>query len=164
MTNADFKEAATTISEGFTTFLTGLNNAFDGTRSVRRMKKILKALKKGNVGKLMKGVSGFVDAIVKLASAGIPLYDDNGKEIGKQPLNNEVFVASATVLANGFAAFLSKLEDEFGGSGRQSKRLKKIIKRLSKAGIDKLMGSISSFIEPVMQIASGYIEVNGKSI
>lgn len=164
MTNADFKEAASTISEGFTTFLIGLNNAFDGTRAIKRIKKILKALKKGNVGKLMKGVSGFVDAIVKLASAGIPLYDDNGKEIGKQPLNNEVFTASATVLANGFAAFLSKLEEEFGGSGRQSKRLKKLIKRLSKAGIDKLMGSISSFIEPVMQIASGYLEVNGKSI
>ena len=164
MTTADFKEAASIISEGFTAFLVGLNNAFDGTRAIKRIKKILKALKKGDVGKLMKGVSGFVDAIVKLASAGIPLYDENGKEIGKQPLNNEVFTASATVLANGFAAFLSKLEEEFGGSGRQSKRLKKLIKRLSKAGIDKLMGSISSFIEPVMQIASGYLEVNGKSI
>lgn len=164
MTNADFKEAASTISEGFTAFLVGLNNAFDGPRAIKRIKKLLKALKKGNVGKLMQGVSGFVDAIVKLASAGIPLYDENGKEIGKQPLNNEVFTASATVLANGFAAFLSKLEEEFGGSGRQSKRLKKLIKRLSKAGINKLMGSISSFIEPVMQIASGYLEVNGKSI
>jgi hypothetical protein len=142
MTNTDFKEAASTLSEGFTTFLIGLNDAFNGSRSVKRMKKILKALKKGNVGKLMQGVSGFVDAIVKLASAGIPLYDDKGKEIGKQPLNTEVFVASATVLANGFAAFLSKLEEEFGGSGRQSRRLKKLIKRLSKAGIDTLMGSI----------------------
>lgn len=164
MSNADFKEAASTISDGFTTFLMGLNNAFNSNRSIRRMKRILKALKKGNVGQLMQGVSGFVDAIIKLASAGIPLYDDKGKEIGKQPLNTELFVTSATVLANGFAAFLSKLEDEFGGRGRQSRRLKKLIKRLSKAGIDTLMGSISSFIDPVMQIASGYIEVNGKSI
>jgi glycosyltransferase involved in cell wall biosynthesis len=115
---------------------------YDWRFAIKRIKKLLKALKKGNVGKLMQGVSGFVDAIVKLASAGIPLYDDKGKEIGKQPLNTEVFVASATVLANGFAAFLSKLEEEFGGSGRQSRRLKKLIKRLSKAGIDTLMGSI----------------------
>jgi len=150
----DFTKAAVNLSVSFATFLKLLNGAFVSGPNAAKMYVVIKALTKGGVVELMKGLSLFVDAVMKLATMQIPVqWDKNGRPIQYKHLKPSAFKNAAINIAKGFASFLKILNNSFV-EGPGAARMYIVLKALTKGGIVELMTAISSFTNTVLKLAT----------
>lgn len=158
ITNEMLGAAANTITTYFKTFMDGL------TENANKMSiwsaVVLNAMGEG-VGSLMNGLSGFVDAIVKMANGTITLKVGD-KEYVRKITNTEMTDAAKNVTTY-FNTFLVNL----GNSAEKlSYKGANVIEQLGK-GITPVMNSVGQFVNAILTVAAGtvtYTDKKGKQI
>lgn len=158
ISDVDFTNAANAISGAFKTFLEGL---IEKTQTMNvTTGRALKYLSKSIVP-IMQGVSGFVDAILKLAVGQVHIgeedYIDENGEHRTRPKYVEVtdamFEDAASKITEQFGAFIDKLKEELNNMQPQTSAM---IKQLGQ-GLGPILSSISSYVDAIMKFAGGYI-------
>lgn len=155
---SDFSSAAEAIIKQFTDFISKL---ITNTKDLEWTQAV--AIKKLGEGlmPIMNSISGFVDAILKLAVHQVYVgeedyIDKDGNHQTRRKyveVTDLMFIKSAVSLGILFELFLSQLLKETANlSGYQAD----VIKKLGE-GLGPIMNTISSFIDAIMKFASGYI-------
>lgn len=150
--------AANTITTYFTKFMKAL------TENAKDMSiwstVVLNAMGEG-VGSLMNGLSGFVDAIIKMASGTITLKVGDKEYVRK--ISNREMQNAALNVTRYFNVFLENL-------GKSAEKLSykgaNVIEQLGK-GITPVMNSVGQFVNAILTVAAGtvtYTDKNGKQI
>lgn len=145
-TNDMYKEAAITLGNNFKSFLKELiyqadamsGDAEDGLEAI------------GNsIAPIMQGIGAFADSIFKLASGTyIDRYDvyGEGKDMKTVPhytkIPNDAYKKAASVLAEGFTAFVSILKDKLAPISSDAED---VIEDLTEGGLADLMKTFSQW-------------------
>ena len=149
---ADYRNAAAALNEGFGTFIRML------AQESSRLKEIAKVADE-DLGEmmipLMQSTSYFADAIIKLATQQIPVYDENGRQTGFKPVPKDTYTTAATVLSGGFSTFIISLAAAARLMGDDSEDA---IESLSQAMLP-LMQSTTYFADAIIKLASQQIPV-----
>lgn len=166
MKETEFVTAATNLITAFTAFINNLTTGLDTLTNLDGTKKILKTLfprnkkRSGGIGNVIRALSDFVDVIQKMASLNVPdKWDKDGNPIHYKKLENKDFINAAITLSLAFGIFVATLGTQFGTI---DKNARKAIKKLS-GPLQKLMTGITDFINPIMQLAAGHIQIGEKT-
>ena len=156
MTNAEFTDAAITLSGAFTTFMNTLYNEFNSKEKLDIIKKILKTFKSGNVGDLMVAIGSFSKAIVDFASLRVPdKWNKDGIAIHYTKLTNKDFTNAAITLASAFATFITTLQSDLEEDSKKIPALLKLFKSDDENTIIGLIDAVSHCIDPLAKLAAG---------
>ena len=151
---AKFTEAAVSVSLNFGIFLIALAEGMKSLdyRTVDAMNSIRKS-----IAPVMKGVSSFVDAIVKLASAQIPdNWDSEGKPIHFKEISKTEYENAAKVIAEQFGVFLKQITSSFT-SGWFITTTDDALEAIAES-IGPVMEGITKWVDAIYKLASGVIE------
>jgi len=147
---ADYRNAAAALNEGFGTFIRMLAENAGNLKEIAR-------IADEDLGEmmipLMQSTSFFADAIIKLATQQIPQYDENGKQTGFKPVPKETYTTAAGVLAGGFGMFITSLAQAAKEMGDDSEDA---IEALSEAMLP-LMQSTTYFADAIIKLATQQI-------
>ena len=156
MTNAEFTDAAITLSGAFTTFMNTLYNEFNSKEKLDIIKKILKTFKSGNVGDLMVAIGSFSKAIVDFASLRVPdKWNKDGIAIHYTKLTNKDFTNAAITLASAFTTFITTLQSDLEEDSKKIPALLKLFKSDDENTIIGLIDAVSHCIDPLAKLAAG---------
>lgn len=156
MTNAEFTDAAKTLSSAFTKFMNTLYDEFNSKEKLDIIKKILKTFKSGNVGDLMVALGSFSKAIIDFASLRVPdKWNKDGVAIHYTKLTNEDFANAATTLASAFATFITELQSKLEKNSKKIPDLLKLFKSDDENTIIGLIDAVSHCIDPLAKLAAG---------
>ena len=156
----DFSAAAKSVVIWFNVFLRVLGESMAQLQpeQVETMESISKVMKP-----LMKGVSSFVDSILKLATGRyVDSYDKNGKPIYKT-VSKEMYGDAASTLVSSLTTFIVGLRDGLNGIAPEAEE---VLMHLSKGGLKDLMVGLSNFSKVISDnlfVIEGY-DKNGKPI
>lgn len=126
---------------------------------------IKSSIKVAAIGKsiqpVISSISQFVDVIQKMASMKIAdEWDENGKPTHYMRLNPELFKNAAVNLSKAFSVFVTELGKAFTTI---DKKARKNMKKLS-GPITEIIKGVVTLIEPLIQIASGKIQVGNEVV
>lgn len=168
MTNDEFKNAATTLSQSFGTFIDEMLKGFgyDSANAIR-MALIMDALfptslggliNKPSIKELFMSLNKFVDVIQKTANMQmVDSYDKDGKPIYKK-MSDADFKSAATTLSTAFSTFVTELLAGFGYKSQNAKLMKEIMDALfptslggliDKPSIKDLFNSLGVFVDVI---------------
>lgn len=149
-----FENASTTLTNGFKTFLTGINESFSGDLkniSTRVIENLVVTMIP-----LMNVMSMYVDSVVKLSTAQvIEKYDNNGKPVYKQldfSENGDGYKA-ATALSTLFNSFVTNLVTE---TNKLKINNTNAMKALSESMMPLMMG-VSSFADAIVKLGTSMV-------
>lgn len=183
MSNKDFSDAATTLTNAFSAFLESLSKGLEddviknasvavdllvGKTDGSIIRSIFGIPAKGapNFRALFKVLSSFANILKDFSSSSVEVeWDENGKCTKRVNLK-EVAPDAAIALTQSFTAFIKTLSEEL--SGDTLKGASKIIEQLTDSDIGQMMVAISSFADAIIKFSSNKIAVewdkNGKPI
>lgn len=156
-----FADAASTVTKGFTEFLTGLSNGFKGLDALKIV--VLSVLTLA-LNPIIDTVGKFVDVVMKIATGTYIIgYDNNKKPIFKKISSTE-FSKAASAVSLQFNLFLQHLSNGFS---KMSSTAMFVIATIGQV-MEPVMDAVSKFVDAVikvstMQIVTGY-DKNGKPI
>ena len=150
----EFNNAAKVIVQQFSDFVDKLGQNFE------KMKPhTIDAIEDldDNLMPIMNAVSGFVDAIMKLATGVyIKGYDENGKAIYDK-VTADQFADAADVIVTQFSNFIGKLRDNVTSSNWETDT-SDILEELGDT-IGSVMDGVGKWVDAILQVASGtYID------
>ena len=149
-----FYDAATVVVEGFSLFLTTMNQAFSGdlsnlsTQTINHLGKVMIPL--------MGAMSDYVDCIVKLSTATITTgFDENGKPTYKQldfgPTGDAYKAANALT-----TLFLTFMTSFVANTNQLEVNSKSTMKQLAESMVP-LMTGVSSFADAIVKMGTSMI-------
>lgn len=147
-----FSDAAKAVSSAFREFLTELNTNMNmPDKTVNAMNAIRKS-----IAPVMQGISSFVDAIVKLASAQIPdEWDKDGKPVHYVEVSDTRYTTAANTIAKQFGVFMDEVTKNFS-DGFFTSKTKNALNAL-KDTIGPVMDGIGKWTDSILALASGTI-------
>lgn len=180
--NDEFTQAATTVTDAFTQFLTKLSDGMQQISNASYIKYIIeqlfptpktvrsgflglsrKQVEQPGIGTVITAISAFVDILVKMATSMIPdEWDENGNPTHYREIKSTEWINAATTVTTCFTTFLkglaTSLEKDINPLGIY------VLKLFSNSGIDKIAESIALIMQPILQIAAGKVQVGDEAI
>lgn len=156
-----WSSAATAVTNGFTLFIQGLGNGF---KSMSLWSIIaIKALS-DNLEPVMKSVSEFVDAVMKIATGTYKISDEDDPTKTKiMRVTADDFNKAAVAVTDNFGVFLTGLIDSANNLGFFSSDALEAISD----NISPVMNGVSKFVDAIMKVATGtytITDANGNNI
>ena len=124
MENKEFADAAITVTNAFTYFLTTLSTGLEKISNAAYLRQVIDALfppqpggfiglfksKKKGIGDIIPCISNFIDVIIKMASMTVPVeWNKDGVAIKYRRIENKEFVDAAKAVTDSFVYFITEL-------------------------------------------------------